>query len=268
MRRLKDVTHVGRFFDPASPSNRFALLAPIGAGLILFGLDSTDLPGAVAGALATFAAWAIARELDPDHARSATLAAGLTPVATIVVGTPAPGALFVTMLTLRIVVRTTGLPPKTTDLAALTIGAIAVAGTPWGWAAGILLAFGMVRDAALAGHPPPNAGLWGVPLAIGVTARVGLAEGLGVWDAPGIASAMVLVVGLLASVVVTRPGPLLSLTDWTQTPLEPQRLREAAVFGMSTAALAFVAGGESGVVAFAPLLLAYVAVAGTRLLDR
>lgn len=268
MRRLKDITHVGRFFDPTMPSNRFALLAPIGAGLILFGLDSSDLPRAVAGALGTFAAWAITRELDPDHPRSAAVAASLAPVATVVLGTPAPGALFVTLLTVRIVARTTGLPPKTTDLAALTLGAVVVAGTPWGWAAGILLAFGMVRDAALAGHPPPNAGLWGALLAIGVTARVGLAEGLGVWDAPGIAPAAVLIVGLFAILVVNRPVPLLSLTDWTKTPLEPQRLREAATFGMSTGALAFVAGGESGIVAMAPLLLAYVAVAGTRLLDR
>jgi hypothetical protein len=65
------------------------------------------------------------------------------------------------MVTTRILVRTTGLPPKTTDLAVVSAAAVFVADTPAGWAAGILLAFAMVRDAALPGEPPPNGGMWG-----------------------------------------------------------------------------------------------------------
>ncbi|MEX1270900.1 MAG: hypothetical protein WEB55_00455, partial [Acidimicrobiia bacterium] len=178
MPRLKDITHVGRRFDPGQFSNRFGLLASIGAAGLVFALDTGDLRRAFSTGLATFAAWAIARELDPDHPLSGTVAALLVPIAVLTLGTPAPAPLFVTMLTIRIVVRTTGLAPKATDLAVLTIGAIAIADTPAGWAASVLLAFAMVRDAALPGEPPPNAGLWGAALAIGVTIRVALAESL------------------------------------------------------------------------------------------
>ena len=267
MRHLSDITHLGRTVDPRLASNRFALLAPIGAGLILFGLDTGDLRRAVAGALATFAAWAIARELDPDRTVSATIAAVLAPVSTAFLGAPAPAALFVAMIMLRIVTRTTGLPLKTTDLAVVTVGAAFVADTPWGWAAGILLAFAIVRDAALPGTPPSIAGVWGGLLAVGVTARVALAEGLSTWKVPDSVELVVLGLGLAGAVVTLRPIPYLSLTDWTRAHLEPQRMQEAARFGILAGVLAAVASGSPGIVATAPLLLAYAAIAGVRLAE-
>jgi hypothetical protein len=266
--RLCDITHLGRIFDLRRASNGFALLAPIGVGLILYGLDTSDVRRAVTGALATFAAWAIARELDPDRPRTATVAASLTPISALVLGAPAPAALFVAMLTIRIVVRSTGLPPKTTDLAVLTVGAVLVGDTPWGWAAGILLAFAIVRDAALPGEPPVAAGLWGAMLAVGVTARVALADTLGVWDPPGTGPLLVLAFGLTGAVVVLQPVPVLALGDWTRVPLDPLRMREAAMFGILTSVLAAVAGGTAGIVAVGPLFLTYAAVAGIRLYDR
>lgn len=268
MRKLSDITHLARIIDPRHPTSRVAIVAPLGAALIVFGLDTTDIRRAVVAGISTFAAWAIARELDPDHPQSATVAAALTPIATLLLGTPAPAALFVAMLTLRTIARTTGLPPRSTDLAVITAGAVLFADTPWGWAAGILLAFAMVRDAALPGDPPLNAGLWGGVLAIGVTVRVVLADGLGEWQLPATATLLVLAVGLAAAVVVLQPTPVLSLGDWTKTPLEPQRIREAGLFGLLTAALATVAAGAPGIVAVGPLLLAFIAVAAYRLLER
>jgi hypothetical protein len=265
--RLSDITHIGRIIDPRRPSNRVAVLAPIGSGLVLYAFDTGDVHRAVTGALATFAAWAIAREVDPDRPRAATAAALLTPVATIVLGAPAPAPLFVAMLTIRIVVRSTGLPPKTSDLAVLTVGSILVGDTPWGWAAGILLAFAIVRDAALPGEPPIAAGLWGAALAAGVTARVSVSEALGVWVVPGPGPLVALAAGLAGAVVGLRPTPVLSLGDWTRTPLDPRRIREAARFGILTAVVAAVAGGADGIVATAPLLLSFTAVAAVRLIE-
>jgi hypothetical protein len=267
VRRLTDITHLGRTIDARLASNRVALLAPVGAGLILLGLDTSDLGRAVAGALATFAAWAIARELDPDRTVSATIAAILAPVSTAILGAPAPAALFVVMITLRILTRTTGLPLKTTDLALVTVGTALVADTPWGWAAGILLAFAIVRDAALPGTPPVNAGLWGGLLAVGVTARVALAGGLGTWDLPDTTELVVLALGIAGAVVTLRPIPYLSLADRTRAHLEPQRMREAAAFGILAAVLVAVASGAPGIVATAPLILSYVAIAGVRLAE-
>lgn len=268
VRRLSDITHIGRIIDPRRPASRVAILAPLGAALIVFGLDTSDIGRAVVAGVSTFAAWAIARELDPDHPSSATIAAVLTPAATVLLGPPAVAALFVAMLTFRIVARTTGLPPRWTDLAVLTAGAVLFADTPWGWAAGILLAFAMVRDAALPGEPPPNAGLWGGLLAIGVTARVALADGLGTWETPATPALLVLTVGLAGAAIVLQPAPVLSLGDWTKIPLEPQRVREAALFGILNGVLATVAAGEAGIVAIAPLLLTFAAVAGYRVFER
>lgn len=268
MRSLSDITHVGRTLDPRNPTVQFALVVAGAGAVLVWLLDTDDLGRAVATGLATFAAWAIARELDPDRPRAAGAAAVLTPLVVLLVGTPAPAALFVTLFTTRVLVRTTGLPPKSTDLAVIAIGATAFAHTAWGWAAGILLAFAIVRDVALPGEPPLNAGLWGAALAVGVTARVALADQLGVWEMPSAAAWLTLVLGLVGAAVVVRPVPVLALGDFTNRPLEPGRLREGALFGILTAALSALVAGHPGIVALAPLLAVYAAVAAVRLTER
>lgn len=264
MRKLSDITHIGRTIDLRLTSNRILILVPAGTALVLFGLDTTDPGRAFAGALGSAAAWMLARELDPDRPHAATIAVVAASISTLILGSPAPAALFVTMLTARILTRSTGLPPRTTDYAVLAVGAVFVADTPWGWAAGILLAFAMVRDAALPGDPPPNAGLWGAVLAIGVTLRASLGDQLGDWVVPEPTALAIVVLGLAGAAIVVQPIPVLSLGDWTRTPLEPRRVREAALFSVLTAALAILAGGDAGVVAVAPLLLTFPAVAAAR----
>lgn len=268
MRKLYDITHIGRIIDLRLPSNRILVLVPAGAALVLFGLDTTDVRRAFAGALGAAAAWMLARELDPDRPHAATIAAIAAPASTLVFGAPSPGALFVTMLTARILARTTGLPPRSTDYAVVAVGTVLIADTPWGWAAGILLAFAMVRDAALPGDPPPNAGLWGAVLAIGVTLRAALGDRLGEWTVPEPAGLAVLVLGLIGAAIVVQPMPVAALGDWTLAPLEPRRVREAALFAVLTAALAVLAGGDAGVVAVAPLLVTFPAVAIARVASR
>lgn len=268
MRRLSDFTHVGRPFDLSLGSNRFAFIAPTVAGLVMLALDPSDQRRAVSTALATFAAWAIARELDPDRPRSAAAAAVLTPLVAVLIGSPAPAPLFVAMLILRVVTRSTGLAPKTTDMAVLTLGAVLVADTAWGWAAGIVFAFAIVRDAALPGDPPSNAGLWGLLLAVGSTLRVSVAGELGTWTSPDLTTTAVLVLGLAGAVVLLEPRPVLSLTDWTRQSLEPQRLREATTFGLAVGVLAFTVAGAPGIVAVAPLHLSYASAAAFHLIAR
>lgn len=268
MRRLSDITHIGRIIDPRIATNRFALLASLGTGLVLFGLDAGDSPRAVSGALATFAAWALARELDPDRPTPAAVAALTVAPSTLLLGAPSPGALFVTMVAVRILVRSTGLPPKWTDLAVVTVGFVAVADTPWGWAAGILGAFAIVRDAASPGTPPPNAALWGAAVAVGVTVRATLADGLGDWSAPDATAVAVVAAGLIGAAVVSQPIPVLSVGDFTRVPLDPRRVREGAILAGLTVVVAVIAGGQAGVVAMAPALLVFPPIAIARLTDR
>jgi hypothetical protein len=268
VRRLSDITHVGRFFDLSLGSNRVAFIAPAIAGLAMLVLDPSDQRRAVSTGLATFAAWAIARELDPDRPRSAAFAAVLTPFIALAIGPPAAAPLFVAMLVLRVVTRSTGLAPKVTDMAALTLGAILVADTAWGWAAGIVFAFAMVRDAALPGDPPRNAGVWGLLLAAGSTVRVSIAGVLGEWTSPDPTTTVVLVLGLAGAVILVEPRPILAMTDWTRQALDPQRLREATMFGLAVGVLGFAAAGAPGIVALAPLHLSYASAAAFQLIAK
>lgn len=269
MRRLTDVSHLIRWFDPVRyRTHRNALLLAAAAALAAFGVDTRDLGGAVSTGGAALAAWTIGREIDPDRPRSAVVAAVLAALAGVFVGTPAAAPLFVVLVTTRLVTRTTGLPPKMTDLAAVTAGTILFAHTPWGWAAGIVLAFAMVRDAALPGEPPHNPGLWGLGLAVGVTIRVALAGALGRWPLPDSPEWVVLLAGVVTAAVVTQPEPVLAFADWTKEPLQAVRLRESRIFAAASALLAFVAAGGAGVIAFAPLLLCFVAIAVERLFLR
>ena len=265
MRRLSDITHVGRFFDLSLGSNRVAFIVPTVAGLVMLAFDPSDQRRAVSTALATFAAWAIARELDPDRPKTAAAAGVLTPIVALAIGTPAPAPLFVAMLALRVVTRSTGLAPKVTDLVLLTLGAVLIADTAWGWAASIVFAFAIVRDAALPGDPPANAGLWGLLLAVGATVRVTVAGVLGTWTSPGPTTTAVLVLGLAGAVVLLNPRPVLSLTDWTRQTLDPQRLRDATIFGLAVGVVAFAVAGAPGIVALAPLHLGYASAAAFHL---
>ncbi|HZD04265.1 MAG TPA: hypothetical protein VE173_05085, partial [Longimicrobiales bacterium] len=141
-----------------------------------------------------------------------------------------------------------------------------LAATPWGWAAGILAAFAIVRDATLPGEPPAGAALWAGATAVGVTVRVALAGTLGDWPSPDSTQAVIVAAGALSAIVAARPVDVLSLSDWTRQPLLPQRLQEARIFGAVSAGVAFAAAGGPGVTAMAPLWLTYVvvAVAGLR----
>ncbi|MGD2206818.1 MAG: hypothetical protein PVH17_08570, partial [Anaerolineae bacterium] len=128
--KFSDITALGRPIDPNYPTNRaiaaLTLVVMIGgaayrlfAGAALF--DSM-LWGVGAG-LAVFLAWALARELDPDHALSAFVAAGLMLIGLFFLEPPNLLMLFWLLLVLRIVNRTTGLPARPLDsLAVLGLG--------------------------------------------------------------------------------------------------------------------------------------------------
>lgn len=264
--RLKDYTHLGRLLDPRRyPTHRVAIGIAGAATVTAFLVERSDVWGALSVGLSTFAAWALSRELDPDRPASATVAAVLAGGAVILIGVPSPGPLFAALMTARILLRSTGLPPKPVDLAGVTGLGVVVAGTPWGWAAGILLAFAMVRDASLQGDPPANAGLWGLACAVGVTVRVLLSGTLGSWPPPDAVELVVFVVGVAAALAAIRPVDLLSLGDWTRVPLQPRRLQEATGFVAASGIVAALAAGGPAIAALSPLWLSLASVAIFRL---
>lgn len=151
-------SNIGRPIDPRHPTNLAILLVTLIA--IAAGTWHQDLPWGLRLGAAGFLAWALTRELDPDHPYSAflsaTLALGLAPLAT-------PGILtsFWALLALRMLNRSPGTPTQVDAI--LTIILALWASWQGTWIAGILTAAILLADARLP-EPGKHARLAPVPL--------------------------------------------------------------------------------------------------------
>ncbi|MFC6592928.1 hypothetical protein ACFP81_14270 [Deinococcus lacus] len=114
-----------RPLDLSVPSNRFAA-GGILAGILLGRLNGKSWTHALGAGFGGFAAWAIARELDPDHPESANAALPLA-TGTALLGQPGlPVGSLVALSGLRVLAGTVGHAPTPLDLTALA-GAAALA---------------------------------------------------------------------------------------------------------------------------------------------
>ena len=117
-----------RWYDLSLGYNRvIVLLSAVGGalGFVVGWLGEPSVVAAVGRAavagLTAFGAAALAKEIDPDHPRSAVLAAALAiPAAAIALPQSLPALLWLILL-LRFINRATGLAPKWTDTAALLL---------------------------------------------------------------------------------------------------------------------------------------------------
>ncbi len=141
------VTSLARVVDPRYPSNRLVLIGALVAGLAvgaaaLLGVDPKA--GPVAAAVGVFLAWAIARELDPDHPASAAIAIPVSLALSLTIG---PSALLVStavLLGLRMTAGTVGTPLRLLDMIGI-VGLSAALGTGLIGAAGVaVMAVGIV----------------------------------------------------------------------------------------------------------------------------
>jgi hypothetical protein len=114
-------TSIARPIDPAYLTNRallivLPLLALLSAGLAsVYDIGSGPVSAAVSGALAAFAAWALTRELAPDYNGAAFVALALAWALNVAFGVRLVLLVFVALLLVRIVNRTTGLPSRPFD---------------------------------------------------------------------------------------------------------------------------------------------------------
>lgn len=114
-------TSIARPIDPVYLTNRallivLPLIALLSAGLAyLEGAGSGPLSAALNGVLVAFAAWALTRELAPDFHGAAFVALGLAWLSHIAFGTDRVLLVFVAVVLIRAVNRSTGLPWRTLD---------------------------------------------------------------------------------------------------------------------------------------------------------
>lgn len=114
-------TSIARPIDPAYLTNRVLLIVLPVAGLLSAGVASLQgtagnpLSAAFSGVLTAFAAWALTRELAPDYNGAAFVALAFAWVADLAFGASAVLLLFVALVLVRVVNRSTGLPFRPLD---------------------------------------------------------------------------------------------------------------------------------------------------------
>ena len=268
-RPMRIKSGLGRSLDFSYPSNRFAVAATIGAGLIAAAAalanrrGSTEVlgDGVLAGG-AAFVAWALARELDPDRPVGAGVAAVIAPVV-LFAGPPDLLVCGLLVLAARIFAGSTGRVLGLVDL-----GVIGV------WAVPVVFRDAGVPIALIAAIAPAVSAWWhrsaarllfaasGVILAGVVALAVLFADG-GPWPQPTGVARGVLVAGLAAGVVSSwaLPRPRSSTDSRRGGIISTQRVRLARLGTLGAGVGAMLWAGEPGVLALGPAWAALAATA-------
>lgn len=247
------LTTIGRPVDPSYPTNRaiaiVTLVVTLGAAVlqILSGLTwvQSALWG-VQGGLAVFLAWALCRELDPDHDLSAFVAVALALGGLFLWGLPRLAVLFWLVLILRVVNRTTGLPAGILDsLAALGLSLWL---SLWGnWGYGVITVLAFLLDSQLPIRAPRQ--LVFAILGVVGTAITAILGGDLKWNGAPSVGAGLIALGVSASFlpVMWESRSITSVGDRTGKTLEPLRVQAAEAF-------AFLVGVETALLGGMPAL--------------
>ena len=132
-------TSIARPIDPAYLTNRALLMVlPLlmlvsGALASLYDIGAGPAAAAFSGALAAFAAWALTRELAPDYSGAAFVALALAWITNVALGETSVLLVFVALLLVRLVNRSTGprwRPLDTLGVLGFCIWAAVSAGQP------------------------------------------------------------------------------------------------------------------------------------------
>ncbi len=267
-------TNIGRTVDFHVASNRniviFSLIvmALIGAYRLLTGMSLGDVViNALGAGVFTFLAWAVGRELDPDHDITAYLAAGV--MVGMLFAWPLPRLLSVGILlaALRVVNRSTGLAPHQADALMLMIGAGVTVALDGYWVVGALVALAFALDSILPQPAGPRSLMYaGVTLVLTIIASV--VAGLDFWQFE--TTVPVLLALVFISVIygawLWRPQPaLVAVGDLTGEPLQPRRVLAAQWLVLAAGLSLFVTGGTAGFVTLLPMWAAMIGFVGRRI---
>ena len=232
---------ITRGFDLSYPSNRFVLVATPALGIVagLITLIAGDgwpagLRNGFAAGGATFLAWALGRELHPDHPGVAALAALVAPLGVMRVG-PDLLAAAVVLLGARVVAGTTGRVLRWFDVALFVVVATPVALRASG--PGVLTTTALALAIVLARQDRRR-----LETAVTVAVLAGLATLAWTRFEPGFeADPWLIAPAVLGLVAVVGPGKVEVGTDREGGVISPNRVRAGRVVAWIAAAGAALA---------------------------
>ncbi len=264
---------IARPVDPAYPTNRALLfllpvIAVAGAIASAAGVgQAAPLAAALAATLSAFGAWAVARELVPDDNPAAFVSLVFAFGAQLAWGPVTVIPLFVTLVLMRVVNRTTGMPlrwPEAVLLVGFASWAMSRLGDPM---IGIAAAVAFYLDASLS-RPARWQFLTGT-VCLFASLYFVVRDGMQMpaMSVSGEAYLAVVLIVLLGFVVMLfRTRDVLAVGDISQTALDPARVRGGMFVAAFLAAAAPVYDGDPGI---NPLLVACLAgVVLSRVLSR
>ena len=268
--KVTSITAVGRSIDINYPTNRAivicTLIVMLGGTIVQLwageGWVSSGLWGLNAG-LAVFLAWAMCRELDPDHPLSAFVAAGLAMVGVLPAVVCCPPllpqltAILWLLVAMRVVNRTSGLSATVLDsLAVLGLGIWL--SYPGNWGYGALTVIALVLDGLL---PIPRRRQLAFAGVGAVVAGILLALRGALWKNgtpplwPGL---MALGMGATFLPVLVGARSVTSVGDATGDRLHGERVQAAQGVALLAGVQAAFWSGAPGLVAMMPLWAAVV----------
>lgn len=222
--------------------------------------DPLASPGWAVGA-AVFLAWAIGRELDPDHNSSAMVGAVVGGLAATF-GRPSLFLAFGVLTGVRLIAGTVGIAMGRSDaIAAVAIGAIL--GLSWDSVVAVpVLVAGVVVSGGL--RRPL---LTSVAILASAGVALLIAQPQYEWVGVSTGSLVLLAAGLTAVVTGLDPKPPQSRTDIGQSEISRQRVILARIAVGVAVALVFAVRGGDGVLAAGTIVAAVVGVAFVGLID-
>ncbi len=258
---------IGRGFDSSLPSNVFVLAVTPAAGLIagVITLIVGDGWGDVFGngfsaGGAAFLAWTIGREIDPDHPVSACVAAVAAPPA-VLAGNPALGQLFVVLLMVRVVVRSTGLYPMPGDLVVIVGVIVYSATTEGGLPVALVGAAALALDSRLPGGAPPRQVGAALAAVAGAVATAAIMDGIRIDPLrPSSALWVLLGVAVVGGLLVMRPSDVTASADYRDSRLSPIRLSAARFAALAAGVGGFAWLGGPSLAGLAPMWVAMAVV--------
>jgi hypothetical protein len=245
------LTSLQRVVDPRYPSNRLALAGAAVAGAVaaVARFAGADIGfGPLGAAMAVFLAWAIARELDPDHPASAAFAMPAGFVLLLAAGEASLLVSAAVLLAARITAGTVGTDLRPLDVLAL-IGLSGLLGSQSIGVVGLAL---IVAAVFITDHSEVRSA--GITVAvIAAFATVAIASGSGLtWGTPDAADWATLAVSVIALVLIIPASPVASQTDRGSGTIDSNRVTTARLMAALAVVGAFLVAGGIGIHAIAP----------------